>query len=89
MLKNIYVCYDSKTKIFSAPFYAIRDEQATRDFAYAANDPQTDICRHSSDFALYKLGSYDDETGLITSNPPVFMCSAFTLKQSVTTEVQS
>lgn len=81
MIKSIYAVFDSKTKLFGNPFNSLRQEAAVRDFQYAANDPSTDICRYSSDFALYFLGTFCDESGKYeTLDQPQHIVSAFQLK---------
>lgn len=81
MQKLMFAVYDQKTKLFGNPFFSIRKEAAIRDFTYAANDPQTDICRYSNDYSLFFLGSFNDETGeLLNMTSPEHVVAAFTLK---------
>lgn len=83
MKKGIYAVFDQASKLFSNPWLAVRREQAIRDFTYAANDPETEICKYSNDYALVCLGEFDDETGLYTTHQPEFLLSAFTVKEGV------
>lgn len=87
MIKRIYAVHDSATKVFGLPFYAIRPEQAVRDFTYAANDPQTEIYRYANDYSLYFLGTFDDETGQIIHSRPEHVVNAFAVKNHELTEV--
>lgn len=81
MLKQMFAVYDKKTKIFSNPWFSIRKEAAIRDFTYAANDPATEICRYANDYALFYIGSFNDETGEVLSlTSPEHVVSAFTLQ---------
>lgn len=83
MKKLMFACFDQKTKLFGLPFYSVRREQALRDFAYAANDPETEICRYSLDYSLFYIGTFDDETGELEMPPmPEHICQAFTLKET-------
>lgn len=66
MLTNIYSIHDSKGSIFNTPFFAINDSMATRNFLMLKNDSKSTVSQFPDDFALYKIGSYDDSTGLIT-----------------------
>jgi len=63
MINYIFSVYDVKTQLYSAPFYNIRKEAAIRDFAYVCNDPNCEFNRYPSDYALYILGTFDNETG--------------------------
>jgi len=66
MQTNIYSVFDSKAQTFCRPFFSNNDQTAMRDFASAANDHNLDIGRHPTDFTLFRLGSFQDVTGLIT-----------------------
>lgn len=62
MKKIVCSIYDHKAKVFCVPFFSVNNETAQRDFGYAANDPKTEIGRYPTDFTLFRLGTYDDET---------------------------
>lgn len=50
---------------------------AIRDFTIACQNPETFYHRFPSDYALYHLGTYDEESGKITSFPePRFVVRA-------------
>lgn len=76
MNKNIYSVYDRKTKLYSTPFYVINDDSAIRDFYRAINDPAHEASHYASDLTLYCLGSWDDQTGLLTAQQPDFVTDA-------------
>ncbi|AXH74012.1 MAG: nonstructural protein [Microviridae sp.] len=82
MQVNMYVIYDTKAKFYNKPFFMQNDQIAQRAFTDLANDPQTDICKHPTDFQLYKVGTYEDATATITSNPPIHMANAHELKKA-------
>ena len=44
------------------------------------NDPEHEFSRYSSDYELYSLGEYDDNTGKIESTPPAHICNLNQLK---------
>jgi len=60
---NVYSIFDSKSKIFSQPFVALNDDVAKRNFSVLANDVQTQVGRHPSDFSLHRLATFDDNLG--------------------------
>jgi len=65
---HVYSIFDSKAGIFSRPWYSITEAVARRQFSELANDPSTEIGRHSADFSLFYLGLFDDSDGAFTNN---------------------
>lgn len=69
MKYNLYAMRDSATREFLSVTVDKNDDSAIRNFDYAVlNNPQLRFM--PSDFALYKLGSYDSDSGKIESIPP-------------------
>lgn len=69
MKYNLYAMRDSATREFLSVTVDKNDDSAIRNFDYAVlNTPQLRFM--PSDFALYKLGSYDSDSGKIESIPP-------------------
>lgn len=71
MLVNAYSIYDRKALHYHPPFYSHTDAAAARSFADLANDPQTNIGRHPSDYVLYCVGQYDDAKGTLLPIQPL------------------
>lgn len=67
MIKFAYCIVDRKAGLYNNPVFYLRDGQAVRDFQTLCSDRQTMIGRYPEDFALYCVGSFDDETGKFTS----------------------
>lgn len=70
MKTQVFSLYDLKACAFMAPF-----QQATRGMAIRAvedllSDQNHAITRHASDYQLFKLADFDDETGLFTPLVP-------------------
>lgn len=63
MKQQVMCVYDSVAKVFFRPFYVPIKEVGIRSFAAACNDPQTDMFRSPSDFVLFHLAEFDDESG--------------------------
>lgn len=63
MILQVVAAFDSKTAAFCTPFYVAHVEIAKRAFTEAANDPQHELYKHSEDFTLFHLGTFDDQTG--------------------------
>lgn len=66
MKKYICAVFDSKAKVYGNPFYSVNQATAIRAFSAASNDPDSELSRHPSDFTLFGLGWFDDETGVIS-----------------------
>lgn len=65
MRLNIYAIYDKAVNAYMRPFFLQADGQAMRAFGDMANDKDHDIGRHPEDFSLFRIGSFDDNSGEI------------------------
>lgn len=70
MLLNAYSVYDTKALNYSPPFYAPTNGAATRMIADAAADPNNNLGRHPADFVLFRVGTFDDQVGLLEAVQP-------------------
>ena len=71
MIKQYYSVYDKKSQTYSQPFLEITDGTAQRAIQdLLLGDKDHPFTKHTSDFAVYKLGSFNDETGSIVNNKP-------------------
>lgn len=70
MEKGIFAVLDTKSTIFSNPFVSINSAVALRDFRCASADSNSDIFRNPEDYALYRIGTYDDTLGIVTPITP-------------------
>lgn len=68
MKYNLYTVYDKKAQSYSAPMAASSNELAIRSFKAQVNDPNvSNMLYHApNDFALYRSGCHDTETGEIS-----------------------
>lgn len=64
---KIYAVKDTVQGAFMQPFYLQNDNVAKRAFSMAINDQASNWSKMAKDLQLYKLGEYDDETGIILS----------------------
>ena len=70
MILKVYSVFDSKTSLYSRPYFFITEAECIRTFGYlAAMDTQSMFHRHGEDFVLFETGSYDDSTGVTTMLP--------------------
>lgn len=71
MIKKAFCVYDSVAKVFVNPFYQATNGEAIRGFGDAVNDPKMgDLNKHPKDFILYEVGTFDDNSGELTSIVP-------------------
>ncbi|AXH71912.1 MAG: nonstructural protein [Microviridae sp.] len=62
---GIYCLYDKKARIFLAPYIGENDEVGQRSFEEFLSDPKMIFSRRPQDYALYRLGKYHQDTGMI------------------------
>ena len=80
MLHKMYSIRDLKGEIFNTPFPAPTHAAAERNFEQVVRDPKTTIAQYPSDYDLYYIGDYDDNTGLMHPlQVPQLQCNAVTL----------
>ena len=59
---KVFTVYDLKSESYMPPFCVRAKGEAIRGFADQANDKNSAIGAHPSDYVLYELGDYDDRT---------------------------
>lgn len=62
---NIYTVLDKKAGIYNTPQFLVNDEVAIRLFEFLVNQPESVMARYPEDYSLYRIGSYDLDTGII------------------------
>lgn len=67
MVTNVFAVYDDKAGAFMSPFVLPAIGLAVREFQSAVNNPQSNISKYPADFKLYKLGTFDDNSGQFES----------------------
>lgn len=77
MLSPIYCIKDNKSG-FLTPTVDQNDATATRNFEHALMNMNTVLGTHPADFDLYKIGTFDTDTGVLTRlNTPELICGGF------------
>lgn len=71
MILKVFSIYDKASKVYNQPFFMLTKAEAIRAFAHMANDSNTDIGRHTLDFSLHMLGTYDNNTGFINQDTEI------------------
>lgn len=62
----MFAIYDSAAGYYQDPFTARADGEVLRDLGRMAQDPKAgQLHLHPSDFTLFKIGEYDNNTGVV------------------------
>ena len=64
MKYGIYVIRDQRTS-FLTPTVDMNDASALRNFEHAVQDKNSLFFSHVEDYSLYRIGTYDSDTGSI------------------------
>lgn len=80
MKKHAYSVKDLKAGYFNPPFYAHTHGEAERSFKTTVNNPQTSVHMYPSDFDLYHVGSFDDQTGTLIPATPEHIINGVAVK---------
>ena len=81
---GLYSVNDIKAENYLAPFVSLNNQTAVRYFSTAVMDKQHDFHIHSEDYSLWKIGTFDTETTIITQEPKELLCHALELKNQIT-----
>ncbi len=66
MLLRAFSVYDSKVEAYMRPFFMQTEAEALRAFRETVNDGQSSFFKHPEDYTLFKVGTFDESTGLIS-----------------------
>lgn len=76
MISGIYAIKDAKST-FMPCTVDVNDATAVRNFEHAVRLKDSILSSHPNDFALFRVGSFDNETGIVTAPiVPEFLCDA-------------
>lgn len=73
---KIFSIYDSKAKAYLQPFFSPNHATAIRDFAEAVNEEKSNFHKHSGDYTLFAIATFDEHTGKITGNDRIDLGTA-------------
>ncbi len=68
MIYGLYSIRDAKTA-FMPLTVDVNDASACRNFEHAVRQPESLLYSHPADYALYRVGSFDTDSGVVTSFP--------------------
>lgn len=76
MIYSVYSIRDAATG-FMTPTVDMNDASAQRNFEHAVMNSASLMNSHPGDFALYRIGKFDTETGaLLRKDLPAHICDA-------------
>lgn len=64
---KVFSVFDSKLQVWMNPMVMQHTGQAERMWMEIVNDGQSLPSKHPSDFALYQVGEFDDNSGMLTA----------------------
>lgn len=70
----IFAIYDKKACVYRSQFFAQDHETAVRSFYRLTNDSNSDVNMFPDDFALYCIGEFNCDSGIISPLPIVEHC---------------
>lgn len=65
MKVELFSVYDMAAKGYVDPFVAPTIEYAIRTFRATCENPETNLAKYPEDYALYHVGSFDGEKGVL------------------------
>lgn len=84
MKLKAYCIRDSKAEVFNTPFFQKTHGEAERSFKTLATDGTSMVSKYPTDYDLYYLGEYDDNSGkLIPLDTPQHVTKAVQVNDSL------
>lgn len=65
-----FAIYDSVSRSFAPPFHMASPNVAVRAFALGVNSAESHLSKHPTDYTLFQIGTFDDETGIHLPQEP-------------------
>lgn len=65
MTLDVFSVRDKAIEAFMQPFFARSVSEAVRMFTDACKDEKGDFNRHAADYTLFRIGHWDDQSGLM------------------------
>lgn len=69
-MKQVFVVKDLAVQAYGLPIFQATAAEAMRSFTDACNQPDSIIAKHPEDYELYYIGTYDEQTGIMTQEDP-------------------
>ena len=75
MIVGLYSYFDRKAHCYGAPFTAVNNDVAVRQFAGLIQDAGGRLAIYDTE--LYKVGGFDSEKGFVYQGDPEFICDYY------------
>ncbi len=76
---KFFSVFDKATGAYMRPWTALSMGQASRMFEDEVNRADSEVGRHPEDYALFEIGSFDDQKGELIGCEPACVCRAHEL----------
>jgi len=73
---QLYAIFDMASGVYEKPFFSTADDLVRREFLNAATAAETPISKHPKDYSLWRLGNFDDNTGIVQNESNECLCTA-------------
>ncbi len=83
MKLRVFSVFDVKAKAYLPPFFMPEQGQATRVFSDCVNKPDHQFGAHPSDYSLFEIGDFDDNSGQLVPCNPVLVCQGLSCVSAV------
>lgn len=77
----MFSIWDSKAEAYMQPFFAMNVAVAVRMWQEACQDEGSQFWRHSEDYTLFRVGSFDQAKGTVSEETPISIARAHELKE--------
>jgi len=79
----LFSIWDNKAKFHSTPWFSPNDDTAIREFVRVVNDGSSAINASPDDYTLFRIGTFDSDTGLITAEDKKLLSLGTDVRQPV------
>jgi len=86
MKHGLYSVRDAATETYNNTFTAPTNAAAMRQFSELAQDENTNVNRYPDDFVLYRVGTWDDDTGTLIPEEMIKLAHARDYKNEQSAE---
>lgn len=76
MKLNLYSVFDKATQAYMRPSFFQSDAQAVRAFIDECRKDETPMYAHPEDYAFFRIGMFEDNTGELTAEEPTCLVRA-------------
>jgi hypothetical protein len=79
MIIEMYTIYDMKTEAHKFPMSSTNEQTFIRAVKNALKEGTSELAQNPEDFAIYRVGTFDDSEGKIHPIPPIHVTNVINL----------